>query len=222
MALERRPEIMEEWYRKRVTATDIKIAKAQVWPNLGIEAGPLYDSNKYLYNNNWAEAGLRLSINLIKLLQWPALDEAQQNQEKADDMRRMALSMAILTQVHVGKQRYELSLAELKFAEDIMRVDGRLLEYAKAAASTSVDSELEVIRAEARSLLARYQRQAAYSNAQAAWGRLYNSVGLDVMPDSIASHDVKTLAAEIKRTMAEWETGDPRAPEAPANPKAPG
>ncbi|MGB8545757.1 MAG: TolC family protein, partial [Azonexus sp.] len=179
MALERRPEIMEEWYRKRVTATDIKIAKAQVWPNLSLEAGPLYDSNKYLYNNNWAEVGLRLSLNLIKLLQWPALDQAQADQEQTDDTRRMGLSMAILTQVHVGKQRYELSLSELKFAEEIMRVDGRLLEYAKAAASTSVDSELEVIRAEARSLLARYQRQAAYSNAQAAWGRLYNSVGLD-------------------------------------------
>ncbi len=222
MALERRPEIMEEWYRKRVTANDIKIAKAQVWPNLGIEAGPIYDSNKYLYNNNWAETGLRLSLNLLKLLQWPALEEAQQNQEKADDMRRMSLSMAVLTQVHVGKQRYELALSELKFADDIMRVDGRLLDYAKAASSTSVDSELEVIRAEARSLLARYQRQAAYSNAQAAWGRLYNSVGLDVMPEAISSHDVKTLAAEIKRTMAEWETIGLRSPEAPAISKAPG
>ena len=134
MALERRPEIMEEWYRKRVTATDIKIAKAQVWPNLSLEAGPLYDSNKYLYNNNWAEVGLRLSFNLIKLLQWPALDQAQADQEQTDDTRRMGLSMAVLTQVHVGKQRYELSLSELKFAEEIMRVDGRLLEYAKAAA----------------------------------------------------------------------------------------
>ncbi|MFZ1900006.1 MAG: TolC family protein [Azonexus sp.] len=222
MALERRPEIMEEWYRKRVTATDIKIAKAQVWPNLSLEAGPLYDSNKYLYNNNWAEVGLRLSLNLIKLLQWPALDQAQADQEQTDDTRRMGLSMAILTQVHVGKQRYELSLSELKFAEEIMRVDGRLLEYAKAAASTSVDSELEVIRAEARSLLARYQRQAAYSNAQAAWGRLYNSVGLDVMPEAIESHDVKTLAAEIKRTMGEWESVGLRPPGTPAASKAPG
>ena len=222
LALERRPEIMEEWYRKRVTATDIKIAKAQVWPNLSLEAGPVYDSNKYLFNNNWAEVGLRLSFNLIKLLQWPALDQAQADQEQTDDMRRMGLSMAILTQVHVGKQRYELSLSELKFAEDIVRVDGRLLEYARAAASTSVDSELEVIRAEARTLLSRYQRQAAYSNAQAAWGRLYNSVGLEVMPDSIASHDVKTLAAEIERTMSEWETAGLRAPAAPAAAKAPG
>ena len=167
-----------------------------------IEGGPLYDSNKYLYNANWAETGMRLSLNLLKLLQWPALDEAQENQAKTDDMRRMSLSMAVLTQVHVGKQRYELALSELKFADDIVRVDGRLLDYAKAAASASVDSQLEVIRAEARWLLARYQRQAAYSSAQAAWGRLYNSVGLDVMPGSISSHDVKTLAAEIKRTLS--------------------
>jgi outer membrane protein TolC len=222
MALERRPEIMEEWYRKRVTANDINIAKAQVWPNLSIEGGPLYDSNKYLYNANWAETGMRLSLNLLKLLQWPALDEAQENQAKTDDMRRMSLSMAVLTQVHVGKQRYELALSELKFADDIVRVDGRLLDYAKAAASASVDSQLEVIRAEARWLLARYQRQAAYSSAQAAWGRLYNSVGLDVMPGSISSHDVKTLAAEIKRTMAEWETAGLQTPPVPATAKESG
>jgi hypothetical protein len=222
IALERRPEIMEEWYRKRVTANDIRIAKAQVWPNLSLEAGPLYDSNKYLYNNNWSEAGLRLSFNLLKLLQWPALDEAQANQERTDETRRIALSMAILTQVHVGRQRYELALSELNFAEEIMRVDGRLLQYAKAAASTSVDSELEVIRAEARWLLARYQRQAAYSNAQAAWGRLYNSIGYDVMPDAIESHDIQTLAGEIRKTMADWEKAGLRPAETPAPAQAAG
>jgi outer membrane protein TolC len=211
IALERRPEIMEEWYRKRVTEKDIKIAKAQLWPNLSLDVTSNYDSNKYLYNNNWVETGLRLSVNLLKLMQWPALEDAQKNQETTDDMRRMALSMAILTQVRVGKQRYELALTELQFADEIMRVDGRLLDYAKAAASTTVDSELESIRAEARWLLARYQRQAAYSNAQAAWGRLYNSVGFDVVPETIESHDVKTLAAEIKTTMASWEKAGLRA-----------
>lgn len=34
LALERRPEIMEEWYRKRVTENDIKAAKLLLWPNL--------------------------------------------------------------------------------------------------------------------------------------------------------------------------------------------
>ncbi len=205
IALERRPEIMEEWYRKRVTENDIKVAKAALWPNLSIDAAPQYDSNKYLYNNNWIESGLLVSFNLLKLAQLPALEAAHENQLKTDDMRRLSLSMAVLTQVRLGVQRYELALSELKYAEDSLRVDEKLHDYGKAAVATSLDSELELIRAEARWLLSRYQRQSSYSNAQAAWGRLYNSIGLDVLPGSIASSDVKGLAAEIERTMNQWQ-----------------
>ncbi|MGB4468693.1 MAG: TolC family protein [Azovibrio sp.] len=205
MALEKRPEIMEEWYRKRVTENDIKAAKLLLWPNLSVDAGPQYDSNRYSYNNQWVDVGVRLSWNILKLTQWPSLQQAHEHQNKTDDMRRMALSMAVLTQVRVGVQRYGLSLAELEFAEESLRVDQRLLNFAQAAAKSQFDSELEVIRSEARALLAEYQRYAAYSNAQAAWGRVYNSVGLDVLPEAIESHDVKTLAAAMEKTMQQWQ-----------------
>ncbi len=206
MALEKRPEIMEEWYRKRVTENDIKAAKLLLWPNLSLDAGLQYDSNNYTYNNDWVDVGLRLSWNVMKLMQYPSLRQAHDNQNKTDDMRRMALSMAVLTQVRVGAQRYGLSLAELRFAEESLQVDERLLTLAKSAALSKFDSELEVIRTEARVLLAHFQRYAAYSNAQAAWGRLYNSVGLDVLPDTVDSHDVNTLAQAMQNTMGNWQS----------------
>lgn len=206
IALEKRPEIMEEWYRKRVTENDIKAAKLLLWPNINIDAGPQYDSNKYNYNSNWVDIGARVSWNVLKLAQYPALKRAHEHQNKTDDMRRLALSMAVLTQVRVGAQRYDLSLRELEFAEESLRVDQRLLNFAQAAAKSKFDSELEVIRAESRALLAEYQRYAAYSNAQAAWGRLYNSVGLDVLPTTIDSHDIKDLAKSMENTMTEWQS----------------
>ncbi len=205
MALEKRPEIMEEWYRRRVTENDIKAAKLLLWPNLSLDAGLQYDSNKYNYNSSWFDTSVRLTWNILKLAQWPSLKEAHENQNKTDDMRRMALSMAVLTQVRVAVQRYALSLNELSFAEESLRVDQRLYHFAQAAAKSKFDSELEVIRAEARALLAEYQRYAAYSNAQAAWGRLYNSVGLEVLPETIDSHDVKTLATAIGSTLNQWQ-----------------
>jgi outer membrane protein TolC len=205
LALEKRPEIMEEWYRKRVTENDIKAAKLLLWPNLSIDVGPQYDSNKYNYNRNWVDTGVRLSWNILKLTQYPALERAHKSQNETDDLRRMALSMAVLTQVRVGVQRYELALSELKFAEESLGVDQRLLSFAESAAKARFDSRLEVIRAETRALLAEYQRYATYSNAQAAWGRVYNSVGLDVLPQTIASHDVKALAQAIKTTTNEWQ-----------------
>jgi outer membrane protein TolC len=206
IALEKRPEIMEEWYRKRVTENDIKAAKVLLWPNLGINAGYSYDSNKYNYNKDWIDVGFNVSWNLMKLTQLPALNRALEDQNKTDDMRRMALAMAVLTQVRVGTQRYGLSLAELNFAEESLRVDQRLLDYARSAAQAKFDSELEVIRNEAKVLLSEYQRHVSYSNAQAAWGRIYNSVGLDVLPQTIASHDVKTLAKSIETTTKDWES----------------
>ncbi|AEC20413.1 putative efflux outer membrane protein [Pusillimonas sp. T7-7] len=205
LALENRPEIMEEWYRKRVTENDIKIAKAELWPHISINAGAHYDSNDYLYNNNWSSVGIRVSWNLLGLLKLPALEAAGENQAKVADLRRMALSMAVLTQVRVAAQRYYLAREQFSFAEESMQVDSRLRDFAKASASISADSRLEYIRADARWLLSQYQRYAAYSDAQAAWGRLYNSVGLDVMPDAIKSHDVATLANEIEKTMEGWE-----------------
>ena len=205
LALEKRPEIMEEWYRKRVTENDIKAAKALLWPNISLDAGWQYDSNKYLYNSTWFDTGIRVSWNLLKLTQYPALKKAHQAQNDTDDMRRLALSMAVLTQVRVGLQRYNLSLQELKFSEESLGVDKRLLNYAQAAAKSQFDSELEVIRTEARALLGEYQRYAAYSNAQAAWGRVYNSVGLDILPETVEGHDVKTLAIAMKDTMTQWQ-----------------
>jgi outer membrane protein TolC len=205
LALEKRPEIMEEWYRKRVTENDIKAAKVLLWPNISLDAGWQYDSNKYLYNSTWFDTGIRVSWNLLKLTQYPALKKAHQAQNDTDDMRRLALSMAVLTQVRVGLQRYNLSLQELKFSEESLGVDKRLLNYAQAAAKSQFDSELEVIRTEARALLGEYQRYAAYSNAQAAWGRVYNSVGLDILPETVEGHDVKTLAIAMKDTMTQWQ-----------------
>jgi hypothetical protein len=113
--------------------------------------------------------------------------------------------MAILTQVRVGALRYQLSLQEVQFANDSLRVDSNLLDYARAAKKTTLGSDLELIRAEGRYLLSRYQREAAFANAEAAWGRLYNSVGLDVFPTAIDSYDIKTLAAEIERVTTDME-----------------
>lgn len=205
MALENRPEIMEEWYRKRANQQDIKIAKAELWPNVSLNWGYNYDSNQYLYNNHWSETGLQVSINLLKFLRLPEIQDTEVSQKVTDDARRVALSMAVLTQVRVGALRYNLAAQEVAFADESLRVDQSLLHYAQAARTSDQGSELEVIRSEGRYLLSRYQREAAYSQAQAAWGRLYNSVGLDVQPEAIAQHDITTLAQAIERTIKKQE-----------------
>lgn len=206
LALKTRPDLMEEWYRKRVTASDIKAAMLLALPGIQLDFFNIqYDSNRYLYNHTWTDSGVRVSWNLMRLASLPTLNKALEHQNTADDYRRMALSMAVLTQVRVGVQRYTLAREDLELAKVSADVDNRLLNYSRAAASAKMDSELEVIRAESRQLLSEYQRYAAYANAQAAWGRLYNSLGFDVMPRELEKRDVASLATAIETTMKHWE-----------------
>ncbi len=221
IAMEMRPELLEEAYRKRVTLNDLRVARLSLFPNLSASVGWQRDSNKYLYNNSWIDSGLRLSWNLLKLPQWPALKKAIGDQATVDDLRRYAQGMAVLTQVRVGAQRYGLARMEYDMADQSAKVDERLLNYTRSAVKTNAEGELELIRSEARALLTEYQRHAAYSQAQAAWGRVYNSIGLDVLPQTLDNTTVNGLSQSIKSTMSEWQrvTFQSAAPRADAQPE---
>ncbi len=203
LALNQRPELREEDYRKRIGVTEVRRQMLSVLPGISFDIGYNHDSNKYLYNSSWVDTGLKISGNLLKLASLPAIKRAGEAQAAVDETRRMAQAMAVLTQVRVATLRYGLAAAELEQVEESARVDQRLLNYAKAATTSRVESELELIRNEARSLLSQYQRHVAYSNAQASWARLYNSIGLDMVPTDLSA-PLSAVATAIDRTNESW------------------
>jgi outer membrane protein TolC len=205
VALENRPELREEDYRKRISAAETRRALLSVLPGISLDTAYRYDSNKYLYNNSWAEGGVRVFANLLRFAAYPAIQRANESRLQADDARRTALSMAVITQVRVAVQRYELSLVDLELADEAAKVDERLAQYARAALTTRVDAELEVIRTESRAMIASYQRFASYATAQVAYARIMNSLGLDVLPDEVRADDVRTLAGVVRTSLAELE-----------------
>jgi outer membrane protein TolC len=205
MALRNRPELREEDYRKRVSVAETRTAILSLLPGIQIDGAARYDSNQYLYNNSWTEGGVQVFSNLMRLLAYPAVEKTNKARLKVDDARRLALSMAVLTQVRVAVERYNLALLDFEQADEASRVDDRLVQYAKAASLARVDTELEVVRTEARALIARFQRYASYANLQVAYGRTYNSLGLDVLPERIESDDIASLAKSVASEIQAWE-----------------
>lgn len=205
LALVNRPELRQEDYQTRITAAEARKQMLYLLPNLSFNLGAQYDSNRYLYNKDWIEASTRVSWNLFRALAISDTDKAQQAQVRTDDVRRMALSMAILTQVRVAIERYRLALNELDLAKESNQVDQRMAGYARAAVSTRTESELELIRAETRALNSEFQRYAAYAAAQAAFGRIYNSVGLEVVPPGIEEASLAEIGAKVSQNLAEIE-----------------
>ena len=198
MALLQRPELREEDFRKRITADEARKQLLGMLPGITLNYGRQYDSNKFLFNNSWSEGGVSMAWNLMRLVALPALKDAQKYQEQTDEARRMALSMAILTQTRVSVERYRMALDDFKLADQASQVDSRLAAYTKASVSAKMESELEAIRTEARAVLGAYQRANAYANAHIAFGRLYNTLGFDPIADDFDANDLPTLTQRVR------------------------
>jgi outer membrane protein TolC len=203
-ALLNRPELREEDYRKRVSKNEVYRQYLSILPGISFDYGIQRDSNKFLLNKSWNEGAFRISENLMKLATIPSMNRNFAAQKEVDEARRMAQAMAVLTQVRVASSRYGLAKDELDQVVESASVDQRLANYAKAAATARVDSELEVIRTDTRALLSSYQKHISYANAQAAWGRLYNSLGLDLM-NVDRNMSLSQLTSSIEQSMSAWQ-----------------
>jgi outer membrane protein TolC len=198
MSLLQRPELREEDFRKRITADEARKQILGMLPGITFNYGRRHDSNVYTYNNNWSEGGVSLAWNLMRLVALPALKDAQKYQEATDEARRMALSMAILTQTRVSAERYRMALEDFRLADQAAQVDTRLAAFTKASVSAKLESELEAIRTQARAVLGAYQRANAYANAHIAFGRLYNTLGFDPIADDFEGNDLAQLTERVK------------------------
>ncbi len=203
-ALLNRPELREEDYRKRITKNEVYRQMLGILPGISFDYGIQRDSNRFLLNNSWAEGALRITSNLMKLATIPAMNRTLNAQKEVDEARRMAQAMAVLTQVRVSNSRYGLAKDELDQVVESASVDQRLANFAKAAATARVDSELEVIRTETRALLSSYQKHISYANAQSAWGRLYNSLGLDLQ-NIDRNMSLAQLTTQIEQSLGQWQ-----------------
>lgn len=205
IAVHNRPELREEGYRARITDIEGDKQLLSLLPSLAFDTGVNYDSNKYLVNNRWSSAGLNLSWNLMKLVSLPSLKEANQAAAKVDETRRLALTTAVLGQTRIAAVRYRLLTQEFAIWDDAVNDDVRIVGYLNASKQVGLETELELIRAKARGMVSKINRDLVYANLQGAVGRLYNSIGMDSLPLDVETHAPDALAVALAKTIQGWE-----------------
>jgi outer membrane protein TolC len=205
IALRNRPELAEEAYKARVSESEARKALLGLFPNLSVTLDQNYDSNRFLVNNSWASAGLGMAFNLVKAFSLPSVQRSAEAQRQLDEARRLAMAMAILTQTRVASVRYGLLMHEFEVWDEATRDDEQIVKFLASSAEVGIDTELELIRAKARYLVSKINRDLMYANLEAALGRIYNSTGLDVLPQTVASHDTAPLAALIQDRIEAWK-----------------
>jgi outer membrane protein TolC len=211
-ALVRRPELVEAQYNERIGVLETRKALARLLPGLEISLGGHYDSNSYLVNQQWADAGLRVSWNLLNVFQADTLRGAAQAQVDLARQQRLALDMAVLTQVHVADLGYKSQRRQFDLVRQMNDVDQRILTYTQAATASDAQGQLEEIRAAAAAMMSELRLYQSYGALQGAYGQVIATQGLDPLPASVPAEDIGTLSKAVGQSEAAWvKTVDPGA-----------
>jgi outer membrane protein TolC len=205
LALQSRPEMAEEGYRARISADEARKALVALLPNLSLDLSRNRDSNKFLLNNVWTSAGVNVAFNLVKAFSLPALDRSEKAQRRADDARRQAMAMAVLTQTRLAAVRYALVADEFLIWDEAARDDDLIVGYLTSSEKVGIDSELELVRSRARAMASHMNRDLAFANVQASVARLFNSVGYDAVPREDESKALAELSGQVEARFAELE-----------------
>ncbi len=101
IAIARNADLREQFYNVRIAVAETKKSMLRLFPALSFNYSLRHDTNSYLINKSWNEAGAQISWNLFNLLSAPVAMSYSESAEKLAEHRRMATQMAVLAQVHL-------------------------------------------------------------------------------------------------------------------------
>ncbi len=199
VALRFRSELREVAYQRRINTHEADAALLELLPGMQMYAGANFDSNSFLLNDAWLNWGYKASWNLLKVFQYPAKREVVTLQDDVLRERQLALTMAIMTQVHVSRIRYQHLRKELETADEYLGVQKRLLSQMRTEAAADRISEQTLIREEMNTLVAEVKHDISFAAVQTAYANLFSAMGLDPYAEELAQHlSVSGLASELR------------------------
>ena len=200
-ALVHRPELIESHYEEIISVQETKASMASLMPGLNFNAAWTHSSNDYLMNKTNFEYGSTMGANLLNIYLYPKIKKFNETNTEVIKEKRLALSMAVLSQVHLANIDYAMALEEYDTAERYYQVSRKITQQIKNAQKIARFGNLELIREQASLLVAELRYDIAYSKLQHAIGKIYASVGLDVTKENVKKLGFKDYAAIIKNNF---------------------
>lgn len=210
-ALLNNADLREQHYNARIARDETRKVLFRLFPGLSFSTSTNYDTDSFLVNQNWNEAGLQLSFNLLNLLTAPTQKRLADAGVALADQRRMAVQMAVLTQVHLARLQLINASGQFARADEIWNVDNKISTIVIHREAARAQSKLERISNETAAVLSLLRRYQAAAQMQAAESRLQATLGLEPDIPSVGTIDSQELAQKITLHNLIWQSllGDP-------------
>lgn len=213
MAMGANADVREQHYNLRIAREEARKTLVRLFPNLSFNYGLNYDTDSYLVNNSWNEAGVQLSFNLFNLFTGPGQLKLAEAGVSLADQRRLSVQMATLAQTHLARQQLANASKQFKRADAIWETDQRISEHMQNRQDSQVQGPLETVANQTTAILSLLRRYQALAQVQAAEARLQSTLGVEPDLPSVDSLSLTQLTEGIAASQKQWHAfGDSPAP----------
>ena len=186
LALQHRPELYGADFNEHLAAEQVRLAIIPLLPNLEYFKSYQNNFDRFLVHHRWIVTGMRAAWDLLAVPQKVVdIKSAKINRERAY-VARLALSVGILTQVHIAYNNYQNIARLYDIREGISKVRDRLSKATDSEFSEGEFNEVEAVLARANALQAEIDFIRAYGEMQTVLEQLNNSIGLPLRYSTVA------------------------------------
>ena len=176
-ALENRPELQETRYQERISEDEVKAVMLKMLPGIDLNAGYSTDNNKYLLNNDWVSYGANVSWNLMSVFNSNLNRKLALTQIELAKQQKLALSMAVISQVHISLLDFEQAKKDYKLSEKYFGVAKEIYKIIQNENSLDVNGNLSLIKEKLNYLISNLRLSSSYAKVQNSYGKVISSVG---------------------------------------------
>lgn len=177
LALENRPELQETRYQLKISEAELKAVMLKMLPSINLNAGYSYDNSQYLLNNEWMSYGASVSWNLLNVFNASLNNKLAKTQIELAKQQKMALSMAVVSQVHLSLLDYAQAKKSYKLSEDYFEVAKEIFNIIQNENALNVNGQLSLIKEKLNYLISNLRLSSSYAKVQNAYGKVISSVG---------------------------------------------
>lgn len=207
VALYNNADLQVPFYQARIAAAETRRALLDLMPGIQLDWGPRYTTDSFVINNQWNQGAVSITWNLLNVLRaGDVMDNAQAREELAQ-MRRAAVQMSVVAQVHLARLLVENSADQLENAEDLLSVDRAIENHQVRGFEAGTTSRAEVVAAKAAAIVTEMQRYQALAKFYAANGQLQASLGVEPDISSLNNASLDDIRGEVREALERWHSG---------------
>lgn len=202
-ALFYRPELSAKDLEERIARESVRMAILQMFPNASLFTDYNADGNPFLIFNYWISAGVRATWNLFNIPQQWHLKKAAEQQGEQAFAARLALSIAVMSQVHIAYLGYQDALSQYRLVDRAYNVKERLARAAEKGVMAGEFAGVDAMNFASEAAVAKMQALRAYAQLQIAIEALDYAVGIPLLFSDVDIYGTSIEDVEIAEDIPE-------------------